>query len=106
MITYNEIRPLMYDVNGTLKGVLLYNNEKMNAEMLKEQIIEDLQNFDLISKIKASVNVEVYNESRTYYDCGLIEIHLLIKLTKNDKTILDLIKKYLESAYVSPITTK
>ena len=103
MIQVKNLRPALFEVSGILKGVKLFKDE-LTAENLQKQIKEDLGNFQRITKVNISVNLENYEDARSYYDCVLMNIQMLIQFNQKDNNeALQLIKKYLETTYVSPI---
>ncbi|WP_339875229.1 hypothetical protein [Olleya marilimosa] len=106
MIITKKLRPGLYEVSGNLVGIKLFNSN-FTSDELESQINEDLKLLPSIVKVDLSVDLEDYQDKRTYSDCVIMNIEMLIQFNKKDnQETLELIKNYLQKIYISPVVTK
>ncbi|MBP0904856.1 hypothetical protein ACFSKN_04685 [Mariniflexile gromovii] len=99
-----ELQNRMIAISGTLKGVKLFKND-VTSNNIENQIIGDLTSYyDDLDDVIVNIEIEDYKDKRTFYDCAMIQIEMLIIFDKGfDTSNIIQIKKYLEKTFVEEI---
>ncbi|WP_067151071.1 hypothetical protein [Pseudotamlana agarivorans] len=99
-----ELQNRMIAISGVLKGIKLFKNG-VTSTNIENQIKGDLLSYyDDLDDVIVNIEIEEYKDNRTFYECAIISIEMLVIFDKTfDTSNVIQIKKYLEKTFIEEI---